>query len=112
MIFVVVKFTQSHNMTAAYPSPTKLQHVKTLTPCRNCQIRVPASPSDEDQGGQVLVLRGLRASTLHKDISLRAVGASGMASAAVFAPAFTTLREFVFGVSVLQFLVLFTLACL
>lgn len=57
------------------------------------QMKVPASASEEDRGDQVLVLRGLRASTVHKDLTLRAIGESGMASAAVFAPTFTTLRE-------------------
>ncbi|CAM9114367.1 unnamed protein product [Scytosiphon promiscuus] len=58
---------------------------------RHHEMRTPAIMGEEDKGEQVLVLRGLRAATLHKDISLRAIGESGMASAAVFAPVFTTL---------------------
>ncbi|CAM9361466.1 unnamed protein product [Ascophyllum nodosum] len=50
-------------------------------------LRPPASV-DQDQ---TLLLRGLRASTLYKDITLRAIGASGLASLPVRVPDFTTL---------------------
>lgn len=56
-------------------------------------MRVPAGTGKDDNGDEVLVLRGLRASTVHKDITLRAIGESGMASAAVPIPTFCTLRE-------------------
>lgn len=49
-------------------------------------------PAIEGQD-QVLVVRGLRASGLHKDITLRAIGATGMESSVVRVPDFTTLRE-------------------
>lgn len=60
-------------------------------------MRVPRSSTEENQRDQVLELRGLRATTVHKDITLRAIGESGMASAAVSVPSFTTLRETFFG---------------
>lgn len=56
-------------------------------------MRVPAGTGKDELGDQVLVLRGLRASTVHKDVTLRAIGESGMASAAVSTPMFSTLRE-------------------
>lgn len=58
------------------------------------QLRTPAMPSEEeDHGDQVLVLRGLRALTVHKGITIWAIGESGMASASVSVPPFTTLRK-------------------
>lgn len=48
---------------------------------------------DGNDGDQLLVFRGLRASTVHKDITIRAIGESGMASAVVRVPDFSTLRE-------------------
>lgn len=56
-------------------------------------MRVPAGTGTDDLGNEVLVLRGLRASTVHKEVTLRAIGESGMASAAVSMPAFSTLRK-------------------
>lgn len=57
---------------------------------------MPKSADGENHVDQVLVLRGLRAATVHKDFTLRAIGESGMASAAVSIPSFTTLRELFF----------------
>ncbi|CAM9638943.1 unnamed protein product, partial [Ectocarpus fasciculatus] len=82
-----------YELTYADVVPKDNQAVTTrkIEEDRHHELKVPASASEEDQGDQVLVLRGLRASTVHKDLTLRAIGQSGMASAAVFAPTFTTL---------------------
>lgn len=70
------------------------------------------SKGEKDHGDRVFVLRELRASTVHKDVALRAIGETGLASAAVSVPTFTTLRELlrllsynfrVFGVAVVYF---------